>query len=580
MIQENYYETNKDLQFNMQHFIDWETLVALHEDDFADFHEYQKNQNENLSFAPANTKEAVDFYQEVAQQYGEIMGKKLSAIALAMDQKGLGFNNGEVIYPQELSAIIDLLAESGLISYAVSRAYGGLHIPLSAQAAISEILSRADASFNLTMGCFNLAEVIERFGDQSMKEYYLPKMVSGEMIGAMSLTEPDYGSNLAHIRTRAVKQEDGSYRLTGSKRFITHGCGVGKRPAAILTLARSGAEGVRGLSFFLVESKDVEVSRIEEKMGLHCSPTCELVYDNAKALIIGEEGKGLLKYSMDMMNGARLGIATQSIGIAEAAYQEAKQYASQRKQFGITIDEISAVKKILTESSAQIQAMRALSFKTSEFVDIYDGLTRKFLKEGRTEKSLRKEPHVLLYDKLAKLMTPVAKLFNSELSNHIAYNCLQVYGGYGYTEEYPASKIYRDARITTIYEGTSQLQVVAAIGGIMEGTKENAPVRNYLHEQINKLADKSRSEQLNQYFLSLMELAAKLKQMEKEQKEAHAVDLVFSYAYFFALLCLSQQVEIAKNIDQDVYKEKIQTTEEFSILAQAQLLVAKLKIEA
>lgn len=580
MIEDNYYETNKDLQFNMQHFVDWETLVPLHEDNFFDYHEYQKSQNENLSMAASNTKEAVDFYQEVSQQYGEIIGKKLSAIAIAMDQKGLGFDKGEVLYPQELSAIIDLLAESGLIAYAVSREYGGLHIPLSGQAAISEILSRADASFNLTMGCFNLAEVIERFGDQNMKDHYLPKMVAGDMIGAMSLTEPDFGSDLPHIRTRAEKQEDGTYRLTGSKRFITHGCGAGKRPATILTLARSGVEGARGLSFFLVESKDIEVSRIEEKMGLHCSPTCELVYDNAKALIIGEEGKGLLKYSMAMMNGARLGIATQSTGIAEAAYQEAKQYASQRKQFGVALEEIPAVKRLLETSSAQIQAMRALGFKTSEFVDIYDGLTRKFLKEGKSEKALRKEPQVLLYDKLAKLMTPIAKLFNSELSNRIAYDCLQVYGGYGYTEEYPASKIYRDARITTIYEGTSQLQVVAALGGIMEGTKESSVVRKYLQEQIEALADEDRKTKLKQHFASLIELATKLKEMEQDQKEAHAFDLAFAYAHFFALLCLSQQVEIAQKVDQEIYQEKRKATHEFAILAEAQRIAALFKITA
>lgn len=578
MITNNYYEDNDDLQFNMDHFVDWESLVPLQENDFADYKEYQKSNDERFSLAPSNVQETVDFYKEVSSQYGEIMGKKLAPAALDMDKEGLRFEDGKVFFPKQMLEVAELLSESGLIGYAVSRHYGGLHMPLTAQVGISEMSARADASFTLTLGCYNLAEVVERFGDDAMKEKYLPRMVSGEMIGAMSLTEPDFGSDLPHIRTRAIKQEDGTYRLQGTKRFITHGCGIGEKPAAILTLARSGGEGARGLSFFLVESNDIEVSRIEEKMGLHCSPTCELVYDNAKALLIGEEGKGLVKYSMDMMNGARIGIATQSLGIAHAAYTEAKQYASQRQQFGNAIESIPAVKRLLNVSQAKVHAMRALNFKTSEFVDIYDGLTRKFLREGHEERSIRKQPEVLLYDKLAKLMTPVAKFFCSEQANQVAYDCLQVYGGYGFTEEYPASKISRDARITTIYEGTSQLQVLAAFGGIMEGTKENAPVRNYLQEKIDKLENKELGKRLSQHLASLANLALALKEFEKEVKDMYAFDLVSYYAYFFSLLALAQQEEVAKKLNHPIYQTKKEMLVSFEKLAQAEMAAIEYKI--
>lgn len=571
MAEKNYYQDNRDLLFNIDCFINWQELIAAKENDFADAKEYQKNQDEALQFAPSNTQEALDFYKEVLHQYGELAAKRLAPAAADMDKKGLHFADGKVTPPQEFIDVVDTLSQAGLIGTSVSRKYGGLFLPLVTYEILSEIVSRADASFGLTLGCYNLAEVIEKFGDEKMKEKYLSSMCEGKIIGAMALTEPDFGSDLPHVRTQAQKSANGMYILRGSKRFITHGCGVGDRPAAILTLARSGGEGARGLSFFLVESNDVEVSRIEEKMGLHCSPTCELVYDNSKALLIGEEGKGLVKYSMEMMNGARLGIAAQSVGIGEAALQEAKQYASQREQFGMLLQEIPSVKRLLQDSEAKVQAMRALVIRTSEIVDMYDSLSTMLLAAGENEKAVRRNPRVFFYDKLAKVLTPTAKLFCSEEVNKVAYDCLQVFGGYGYTEEYNASKIYRDARITSIYEGTSQLQVLAAIGGVFEVAKDNSPIKNYIAEKMQAVEQVFTFSALQEGLQTLQQLIGDFKALEKEIREANGIDMVTYFAYFFSLLLFSEQVAVARECDHAFCSAKEEMLSVFQVLAEGQM---------
>lgn len=567
MIESNYYEDNQDLQFNLDHFIDWQTIVPLKENEYADAAEYQKSNNPNLEFAPSNVEEAIEMYREVFKQYGEISGKEVAPAAGEMDKSGLKFDKGKVTFPEKFVSITDIIAQSGIIGYSVSREYGGLNMPLVGHAAILEMLARADGAFGINIGCFNLAEVIERFGNKEMKDSYIPKMAAGEMTGAMALTEPDYGSDLPNILTKAVKKEDGTYEIEGTKRFITHGCGIGDKPAAILTLARSGGNGAKGLSFFLVESGDVEIARIEEKMGLHCSPTCEVVYDKSKAILIGEEGKGLVKYAMDMMNGARLGIAIQSLGISQAAYEEARLYASQREQFGSTIDQIPAVKRILTETSAKLHALRALNYQTAQFVDIYEGLRHKLEKDGKDDRAVRKDPEVLKYDKLSRIMTPVSKLISSEESNKIAYDCLQIFGGAGYTEEYDASKIYRDARITTIYEGTTQLQVVAAIGGVVEGMRDNAILKNWLQETIDSIENAESKGWLNDRLQNLVDLVPVFKALEKEQKDTYALEMVMYYSYFFAALALAKQIDVAVKADHPIAGEKKQAIKVFKQIA-------------
>ncbi|TGL97830.1 acyl-CoA dehydrogenase, partial [Leptospira barantonii] len=282
---------------------------------------------------------------------------------------------------------------------------------------------------------------------------------------------------------------NGVWRLTGAKRFITHGCGFGEIPAVILTLARTGTptSGARGLSFFLVKSSDVFIAGIEKKMGLHCSPTCEVVYENSPGVLIGEEGYGLVRYSMAMMNGARLSIAAQAMGIATAAYMEAKKYASEREQFGKTIQNIPAVRKMLSSMDREIAGMRAILMEASRSIDLYHWKSERLKEHGADEKEIRKDETIKKWEKLANLFTPLSKYYITELANKIAYDGLQIHGGAGFTYDYDISRIYRDVRITNIYEGTTQLQVVAAIGGIVSGMSAKGHLRQYFEEEFSKI---------------------------------------------------------------------------------------------
>jgi len=580
MIQRNYLEDNADLRFNIEHFIRWNEIVPVKEKEFKDAKAYAEKKDPAYEMAPATVEDAMDLYQSVFEQFAEIAGKEVAGAAISMDKTGLKYSNGKVTFPPELMKLVDLIAQTGMIGYAVDRKYGGLAFPFAAQSVIQELLSRADTTFSIVIGCFNLAEVVNRFGDEEMKAKYLPRMTSGEMIGAMALTEPDYGSDLPHIRTSARKNEDGTFTIEGTKRFITHGCGVGDRPAAILTLARSTGQGAKGLSFFLVESDDIWVDRIEEKIGLHTSPTCEIVYDNSKAYLIGEEGKGLVKYAMDMMNGARLGIAIQSVGLATAALEEAKKYASEREQFGKKIQEIMPVARSLNDMDATLQAMRALTYRTSEIVDLLEGNSALLEEHGVDEKSIRKDEKVAKWDKLARLMTPLSKYFCSEKANLIAYHSLSVFGGSGYTEEYSIAKLYRDARITTIYEGTSNLQVVAAIGGITEGAREGSVLDAYLNEVMVTVTEASHKSILEEYRKKLYATVLVYKDLDKDVKEAYAKEMVDFFAHLYTLMLLAEQYQIAKSKNlADFVSMKEKAFQTYKITAIREMESAKKTVE-
>lgn len=558
MVQGNYYDTNGDLIFTLDHFVDWATIVPLKEEGFKDGADFKKTGDKHLEFAPNSTEEAIEGYKAVWQQTGELAGIEVAGSARAMDKHGLKFNNGKVTFPPDMVRLVDLFAQSGLLGYAMGRHHGGLGMNLTAASVVLELVSRADPAFGIALGCYNLAEVIERFGGKAMTDEWVPKMSAGEVTGAMALTEPNYGSDLSRVATKAVKDENGVWRLTGTKRFITHGCGMGDKPSVILTLARSGGAGAKGLSFFLVHSNDIQVARIEEKMGLHISPTCEIVFENSKAELIGEEGLGLVRYAMGMMNGARMGIAVQSLGIAEAAHQEGKKYASERVQFGATIDKLAAVRRILDDNEALVQGMRALTYRACEVVDHYDGLSAKLLKETGDERAVRKDAEVVRLDKLAKLLTPTAKLFTSEYANFVAYHSLQIFGGSGYTEEYDIAKIYRDARICTIYEGTTQLQAVAAIGGIVEGLREGGFLLAHLKTEIDKLSDAKQKAGLGADVDALAKLVPQYK--ERAEKEAVSIDMVTAFAHIYISILLAQQLQIAKQknlADIAASKEKV-----------------------
>ena len=576
----NFYDDNTDLIFQIEHMADWETLLPMVERDFMDAKEYKESGDANLEFAPSNVQEALDSYREIYNAYGTIVGDELAPHVAAMDKEGLSFNQGKVDFPDAQKKFVKTLADAGLLGYSIDRAYGGLGLGMLAAMPMAEISARADAGTGIIVGYFNMAEVINRFGDEEMKKEYMPRFARGEYLGAMALTEPNYGSDLSQITTKAIKNDDGTYSITGTKRFITQGCGFGEDvKAAIFTIARStDAAGARGVSFFLVESDDVEVSRLEDKMGLHISATCELVYENAKGRLIGEEGKGLMKYAMAMMNGARLGIACQSLGIAQAAYEQARKYASERVQFGTEIENIPAVARLLDESEARVQASRALVYRAADAVDRYDSLVFRKEAEGKDDRSIRKDPEVAKWDKLAKIMTPLSKLTASEFCCTVAYDAVQVHGGVGYTEEFEIARIYRDARITTIYEGTSQLQVVAAIGGVIEGVTDNSTLNKYMGERLATLSDAAVKERIGAHWNELKESVELYKKLSKEEKEKTAWDVVWHFSYTFTELLLAEQAEVARRKGLELLADKERVLKNYMLIAARNIAACKAQV--
>ncbi len=489
MIQNNYFSDNPELTEYFDHYVDWPEVIAQYEEGFADAALYKKTGDEKYAFAPSSNEEAIDFYRTILDTLGELVGNELAPVAREMDRTGLKYKDGTVTFPEPMVRAYKAMQEAGLQPYSFPRSVGGIGLPASTQALLMEILGRGDGSMALAFGCPNIGEVLEHFADEQMKHEWIPKLTSGERTCAMALTEPNYGSDLSNIQCRAEKGADGRWLLNGSKRFITHGCGFADTPAIILTLARTGSptSGARGLSFFLVKSEDVFIAGIEEKMGLHCSATCEVVYENAPGLLIGKEGEGLIKGAMGMMNSARLSIAAQSMGIASAAYMEAVKYANEREQFGRLIKDIPAVAKILKRMEREISAMRALMMEAARSVDMYLWRKDRMKSEGIADREIRNDPQIRKWEKLATLFTPLSKYYVSEWCNRIAYDAVQIHGGSGFTEEYDVARIYRDARITTIYEGTTQLQVVAAIGGVVAGLAASGFLRDYLTEEAGRI---------------------------------------------------------------------------------------------
>lgn len=543
MIQNNYFSDNEDLTLQFEKIMSWNDIIDTYENGFEDAKSYQKDGNERLAMAPSNHQEAVDFYRTILESTGEIAGKEIAPKAQVMDHTGLKFNSGKVTFPDEMVACMKSVKEAGIMPYSITRHYGGLGLPVTAQVMMMETISRADAAFAIAMGCVNLGETIESFASDEMIEEWVPQMAAGDLWGAMALTEPNYGSDLQNVRTKAEKGADGTWRITGTKRFITHGCGFGDTPAVILTLARTGGpeSGGRGLSFFLVKGQDVEIAGIEKKMGLHISPTCEVVYDNSPALLIGEEGKGLVKYAMGMMNGARLSIAAQSMGIASAAFYEAKKYASERVQFGKTIDKIPAVAKMLEGMEREIIAMRCLLLEAATSVDMYHWRKHRLAHEGMADRDVRRDEQVKKWEKLADLFTPLSKYYTSELTNKLAFDAVQIHGGAGYTEEYDVARIYRDARITNIYEGTTQLQVVAAIGGVVSGMTPSGHLRAYIDETLKGFEP---STMLKRNFEIFEEIVRAYREIsEGEQKDALAFEVVESAARYINGLLLERSID-------------------------------------
>ncbi|PJZ44941.1 acyl-CoA dehydrogenase family protein [Leptospira brenneri] len=484
MIANNYFSDDEDLQVIFNQLLDWNSIIKETEgDEFFDHKTFVKTSNPRFEMAPSTKEEALELYTSSLDAMGDFFGNDVSQKSQIMDRNELKYANGKVIFPKETVEIYEKFRNTGLMAYSLSREAGGLAFPATVGALYAMLMARADVAFCMTTTLLNLAQIVDRFGTPEQIETYATKAATGECLFAMSLTEPDYGSDLNNVRTVAVKQEDGSYRLTGTKRFISQGCGLGDLPALLLTLARTGkAEGgARGLSVFIVKSEDVFVAGIEKKMGIHASPTCEIVYENTYGEILGEEGLGLTRYTAGMTNFMRLVSASGGCGGGAAAYFECVKYANERKQFGKPIGEIPAVAEMIHKIKRETNAMRLLTLETARVIDMYQHHQIRMEKANKDDREIRKDEKVKYWSTLASTLTPMAKYYSSEEGHKCTNLAVQVFGGAGYTEDYDISRMFRDSRINTIYEGTSQIHVRIATGAILAGMVGDGNFKKYLN---------------------------------------------------------------------------------------------------
>jgi alkylation response protein AidB-like acyl-CoA dehydrogenase len=433
-------------------------IIRLKEKDYTE--------KDSFDYAPIDFEDAIDGYDKVLEIVGDICGNIIDPNAEDVDKEGPKIVDNEVQYARGTQENYEALKQAGLIGMSLPRKYGGLNFSIIPYIMAAEIVSRSDAGFANIWGLQDCAETIHEFGSEELKDEFLPKFAQEGATGAMDLTEPDAGSDLQSVQFKATyDHEKDIWLLNGVKRFITNG------DADIsLVLARSEEDthDARGLSLFIYDRshKAVTIRRLENKLGIKGSPTCELVFKNAPAKLVGDRKFGLIKYVMSLMNAARLGIGAQSVGIAEAAYREAYKYALERSQFGKPIIQFPAVYEMLSEMKTKLFAIRSLLYETARFVEIYK--TYGHLMQDRSlEPEERKE--MKQTQRVADIFTPLLKLVSSEYCNQIAYDAIQIHGGTGFMKDFPVERLYRDARITSIYEGTSQLQVVAAVRGVTTG---------------------------------------------------------------------------------------------------------------
>lgn len=453
----NFYTDIKEIKFELENSPLMQRIVELKEQGYAD--------KDTHDYAPQDFADAMDSYDRLLDIVGDIMANVVWPNAEAVDAEGAHCEKGRVRYAFKTYENLQAVNQAGLTAMTMPRRYGGLNLPVTIYTAANEMVARADAGFQNIWSLQDCIETLYCFGTEEQRKKYIPRVCAGETM-SMDLTEPDAGSDLQSVMLKATYDEENDcWRLNGSKRFITNG-----DSDIHLVLARSeaGTRDGRGLSMFIYDKHDggVDVRRIENKMGIHGSPTCELVYKNAKCELCGDRKMGLIKYVMSLMNGARLGIAAQSVGISQAAYEEAIAYARDRRQFGKAIIEFPAVAEMISNIKARLDASRALLYQTARYVDIYKNLENISRERKLTPEERQELKH---YSRLADAFTPLAKGMNSEYANQNAYDSLQVHGGSGFMMEYACQRIYRDARITNIYEGTTQMQTVAAIRYVTSG---------------------------------------------------------------------------------------------------------------
>ena len=466
----NYYTDHPEIEFHLNHPL-MKRVVELKERNYV-----EKDQFED---APVNYEDAIENYKRLLDITGDVAGNIIEPNSESVDQEGPHLENGRMIYASKTFENLEATRKAGLWGLSMPRRYGGLNLPNAVFSMASEIISAADAGFQNIWSLQSCIDTLYEFGSEEQRQKYIPRICAGETM-SMDLTEPDAGSDLQRVMLKATQDADGTWRLNGVKRFITNG-----DSDIHLVLARSeeGTKDGRGLSMFIYDKRDggVTVRHIENKLGIHGSPTCELVYKNAKAELCGSTRLGLIKYVMALMNGARLGIAAQSVGVEQEAYNEGLAYAKERAQFGEKIINFPAVYDMLSRMKAKLDAGRSLLYCCARYVDIYKAL-EDIARDTKLTPEERQE--MKKYTRLADAFTPLAKGMNSEYANQNAYDAISIHGGSGFIMEYKSQRLFRDARIFSIYEGTTQLQVVAAIRYITNGTYLNI-IKEMLESEVS-----------------------------------------------------------------------------------------------
>ena len=528
----NFFTDNEDMIFHFKR-LDLREVLEIAEDNYEQAKEYK--------YAHENYEDAMDNFEKVLEVIGDIAGNFIDERSSGVDEEGAHYENGEVRYAKGTEENLHRLAQAQVRGMILPRKYGGLNFPFSIYILAIEIISRADASLMNIFGLQDIADTIKKFGTEEQREKYLPKFCTGEHTGAMALTEPDAGSDLQAVKLHAYQDETGQWRLKGVKRFITNGNG---NVHVVLARSEPGTKDGRGLSIFACYNDEtLKVRRIENKLGIHGSPTTELQFNDTPAELVGQRKFGLIKYTLDLMFRARMGVSAQALGIAQAAYEEALKYAKEREQFGKAIYDIPAVTNMLLDMRVSLESCRSLMYKAALSVDIKEKLDEKIQKLKAEGKPFKEDMQRLKEEtKVANLLTPMSKYIVTEAANKIAYDALQIHGGTGYMKEFRVERYARDARITNIYEGTSQLQIVAAIGGVI-----NDILKDYFAEKAAK-EYKAGLQRLNGFLKQIREIFEdSLKYVVDKNdptfQDVAAKDLVELYSYLYIGYLLLEEAE-------------------------------------
>ncbi len=555
----NFFLDNKDLQYHLEHPL-MRKIVELKERCFAEKDLYDT--------APHNFEDAMDSYRRVMSITGEVCGDVIAPNAEGVDHEGPRVVNDRVKYASGTVENMNAVNAAGLSGITLPRRFGGSNFPLICFVMANEMVARADASFENIWGLQDCAETLNEFASEEQKQKYLSWVCQGATC-AMDLTEPDAGSDLGAVMLKATwSEERQTWLLNGVKRFITNGDGD---VSLVLARTEEGTTDARGLSMLVYDKRNggMKVRRIENKLGIKGSPTCELVFTDAPAELVGDRRMGLIKYVMSLMNAARLGIGAQSVGLCEAAYREALKYAHERQQFGKDIIKFPAISEMLTTMRAKLHGTRALLYETSRFVEIYKQYTHI-----SHERSLESEERQQMkyYNRLADAYTPLVKLFSSEYANQLAYDAIQIHGGSGFMKDYPCERLYRDARIMNIYEGTSQLQVVAAINGVTKGTFMENIARYEAQEYAESMQDvKAKLIALRERVEAMVAHVENVSKESAQFKDFHARRLVESVGHIIITHLLAQQAAEVETYGSDA-KVFLKMAEQYIAGAEAVIL--------